>query len=49
MGPNCKTSYSNKLGRLCQGIRIDPTDPDKQQVKGTNTCHAICCDDTPMD
>ena len=35
------TSYSNKLGRLCQGIGTDPKDPTKKRVKGTNTFYVI--------
>ena len=49
MGPDWNTSYSNELVRLCQGIGVDPTNPNKQRVKGTNTFHSICYDDTPLD
>ena len=41
MVPNWNTSYSNKLGRLFQGIGVDPTNPTKHLVKGTNNFHAI--------
>ena len=49
MVSNWNTSYSKKIGRLCQGIVVDPTDPAKQRVKGTNTFHAICYYDIPLD
>ena len=49
MGPDWNKSYSNKLGRLCQGIGVNPTDPAKHQVKGTNRFHAICYDNIPLD
>ena len=39
LGPDCNTSYSNKLGRMCQGIGVDPADPSNQRVEGTNTFH----------
>ena len=35
------TSYSNELGRLCQGVGTDPSDPTKQRVKGTDTFQPI--------
>ena len=41
--------YSNELGRLCQGIGTDPTDPTQKRVKGTNTFHVILYDDIPTD
>ena len=49
MVPDWNTLYSNELGRLCQGIGFDPTNPAKQRVIGTNTFHTICYDDTPLD
>ena len=49
MVSNWNTSYSKKIGRLCQGIVVYPTDPAKKRVKGTNTFHAICYDDIPLD
>ena len=49
MSPDWNTSYSNELGCLCQGIGVNPTNPTKQRVKGTNTFHAIRYNDTPLD
>ena len=49
MVPNWNTYYSNELGRICQGIGVDPTDPAKQRVKGTNTFHTICYNNIPLD
>ena len=49
MGPDWNTSYSNDLGCICQGISVDPTDPAKQRVKGTNTLHAIRYDNITLD
>ena len=43
------TSYGNELGRLCQGIGRDPTDPTKQRVEGTDTFRPIKYDDIPHD
>ena len=41
------TSYSNKLGRLCQGISIGPH--NGKCVKGTNTLFPIQHDKIPVD
>ena len=49
MGPDCNTSYSNKLGNLCQGIGVYLANPAKNQVKCTNTFHAIFYDDIPLE
>ena len=49
MGTNWNTSYYDKIGRLFQGIGVNPTDPSKQKVKGTNTFHAIFYEDIPLD
>jgi hypothetical protein len=35
------TSYANELGRLCQGIGTDKTQPTKKRIEGTNTCRPI--------
>ena len=43
------TSYINELGRLCQGIGTDPTDPTQKRIKGTYTFHVILYDDIPPD
>ena len=43
------TSYSNELGRLCQGIGGDPADPSKKCVEGTNTFHPIWYENIPLD
>ena len=40
------TLYSNKMGRLCQGIGSGPQGVDKR-VDGTNTFHVIYYDDIP--
>ena len=49
MGPEWNKSYSNKLGRLCQGIDVNPTNPAKQRVQETNTFHDIRYDGIPLD
>ena len=49
LGPDRNTSYSNELGRLCQGIGINPADPSKQHVEGTNNFHPIRYEDIPLD
>jgi hypothetical protein len=41
------TSYSNELGRLCQGIGSGNT-PTKQQIGGTNTFFLIDYPDIPL-
>ena len=41
------TSYSNELGRLCQGIGKDAQDPTQQRVAGTNTFRPIYYQDIP--
>ena len=43
------TSYSNELGRLCQGVGKDPSNPMIQRVKGTNTFRVIRYEDIPKD
>ena len=32
LGPDWNTSYSNELGRLCQGIGTNPSDPSNQSL-----------------
>jgi hypothetical protein len=49
LGPAWGTSYSNELGRLCQGIGVDPDDPTKKRVKGTDTFHVLRYEDIPPD
>ena len=49
MGPDWNTYYSNELGRICQGIGVNPTNPAKKRVKVTNTFHAIHYKDIPLD
>ena len=49
LGPDWNTSYSNELGRLCQGIGVNPADPSKQRVEGTNTFHPIRYENIPLD
>ena len=49
LGPNWNTSYSNELGRLCQGIGINPSEPSKKRVEGTNTFHPVRYENTPLD
>ena len=41
--------YSNNLGRLCQIIGTDSTDPTQKRVKGINIFHVILYDDIPPD
>lgn len=42
-------SYANELGRLCQGVGTDKTNPTKQRVEGTNTFCPIAYHDIPCD
>ena len=49
MGPDWNTSYYNNLGCICQFIGVNPSNPAKQRVKGTNTLHAIRYDNIPLD
>ena len=49
MGTDWNTSYYNECGRICQGIDVDPTNPAKQRLKGTNTFHDICYNDIPLE
>jgi hypothetical protein len=41
------TSYADELGRLCQGVGRDKTNPTKQRVQGTNTFRPIQYQDIP--
>ena len=41
-------SYSNKLGRLCQGVGLDDN-KSNPQIQGTNTFYVIDYDDIPPD
>ena len=43
------TSYTNELGRLCQGIGKGTAGPSQQRVKGTSTFRVICYDDISRD
>ena len=45
--PTWDTSFSNELGRLCQGIGTGTT-PSKQQIAGTNTFRIIDYKDIPQ-
>ena len=44
-----KQSYSNELGRLCQGTGKGSKGPKKQRVEGTDTFHIIRYKDIPVD
>ena len=44
-----KQSYSNELGRLCQGIGLGTKGPRKQRPQGTNTFNIIDYADIPVD
>ena len=39
------TSYANELGRLCQGVGKNSTNPMMQRVKGTDTFRVIRYED----
>eukprot|EP00804_Cyclotella_cryptica_P026595 CCRYP_014017-RA/>CCRYP_014017-RA protein AED:0.45 eAED:0.39 QI:0/-1/0/1/-1/1/1/0/134 len=41
------TSYSNELGRLCQGIGHHPQHQHKKSIEGTNTFKPIQYQDIP--
>eukprot|EP00804_Cyclotella_cryptica_P003563 CCRYP_002179-RA/>CCRYP_002179-RA protein AED:0.44 eAED:0.44 QI:0/-1/0/1/-1/1/1/0/111 len=41
------TSYSNELGRLCQGINTHPTYPHQKRIEGTDTFKPIPYHDIP--
>ena len=43
------TSYSNELGRLCQGIGRGTVGPKKQRIKGTGTFRVIRFNDIPFE
>jgi hypothetical protein len=43
------TSYSNELGRLCQGIGTDTADPTQKRVEGTNTFTPIHYNNIPAE
>ena len=43
------TSYSNELGRLCQGIGRGTVGPNKQIIKGTGTFKVIRFNDVPFE
>jgi len=42
-------SYANELGRLCQGIGTNPSNPTKKRVDGTDTFKPIRYHDIPLD
>ena len=44
-----KQSYSNELGRLCQGIGSGTKGPRKQRTQGTDTFNIIDYVDIPVD
>jgi hypothetical protein len=41
------TSYSNELGRLCQGVGTNNDDPSTKRVEGTDTFRVIHYNDIP--
>ncbi len=41
-------SYANELGRLCQGIGNNPSNPTKKRVDGTDTFKPIRYQDIPL-
>ena len=41
LGPIWNTSYSNEMGRLCQGVGRGDKGPKKQRVEGTDTFRVI--------
>ena len=43
------TSYSNELGRLCQGIGKGAVGPKNQSIKGTGTFKVIRFNNIPFD
>ena len=43
------TSYSNELGRLCQGIGRGTLGPKKHRIKGTGTFKVIRFNDIPFE
>ena len=43
------TSYADELGRLCQGVGTNATDPTKACIGGTDTFKPIAYDDIPHD
>ena len=45
--PICNPSYSNKLGRLCQGVGKGTKGPKKQRVAGTDTFRVMHYHDIP--
>ena len=45
--PTWDTSFSNELGRLCQGIGTGTT-PSKQRIAGTDTFKVIAYEDIPQ-
>ena len=44
-----KQSYSNELGRLCQGVGLGTKGPRKQRTEGTDTFNIIDYADIPSD
>ena len=44
-----ESSYSNELGRLCQGVGVGSKGPKKQRVEGTDTYRLIQFTDIPRD
>ena len=45
----CDTSYTNELGRLCQGIGKGTVGPKNQRIKGTGTFKVIQFNNIPFD
>jgi hypothetical protein len=43
------TSYTNELGRLCQGVGVHPQDPTRKRVDGTNTLKPMQYANIPID
>ena len=49
LAPIWSNSYSNEMGRLCQGVGKGDKGPNKQRVKGTDTFRVIRYADIPPD
>ena len=49
LGKTWRHSYSNKMGRLCQGIDTGDKGPHKQRVAGTDTFRVINYNNIPAD
>lgn len=49
LGATWRHSYSNEMGRLCQGVGTGDKGPRKQRVAGTDTFRVINYDNIPAD